>query len=65
MRRLGKIVGVGLLGLVVTGMILWGMGVLYYSQLPTPLRGGLAAAFGLAAVPLESSLERVCPRLRV
>ena len=48
MRRLGKIFWVGLLGLVVTGMTLWGMGALYYSPLPTPLREGLAAAFGLA-----------------
>jgi hypothetical protein len=48
MRRLGKLFGVGLLGLVVTGMTLWGMGALYHSPLPTPLREGLAAAFGLA-----------------
>jgi hypothetical protein len=48
MRRIGKLCGVGLLGLVVTGMTLWGMGALYYSPLPAPLRGGLAATFGLA-----------------
>ena len=48
MRRIGKLFGVGLLGLVVTGMTLWGMGALYYAPLPTPLRGVLAAAFGLA-----------------
>src|SRR4030095_7367048 len=48
MRRMCKVLGVGLLGLVVTGMTLWGMGALYYSPLPTPLREGLAAAFGLA-----------------
>ena len=48
MRRLGKVIGVGLLGLVVTGMTLWGVGALYYSPLPTPLHGGLAATFGLA-----------------
>jgi hypothetical protein len=29
MRRLGKGCGIGLLGIVVTGMTLWGMGVLY------------------------------------
>jgi hypothetical protein len=48
MRRLGKGVGVGLLGLVVTGMTLWGMGALYYAPRPTPLGSVLAAAFGLA-----------------
>ena len=48
MRRLGKIFRVGLLGMVVAGMTLWGMGALYYSPLPTPFREGLAAAFGLA-----------------
>jgi Domain of unknown function (DUF4105) len=48
MRRLGKVFGVGLLGLVVTGMTVWGMGALYYSPLPALLRGVLAAAFGLA-----------------
>jgi hypothetical protein len=30
MPRLGKILGVGLLGLVVTGMTLWGMGALLF-----------------------------------
>jgi hypothetical protein len=39
---------VGLLGLVVTGMTVWGMGALSYSALPAPLRGGLAATLGLA-----------------
>ena len=48
MRRLGKIVGVGLLGLVVTSMTLWGMGALYYCSLTAPLRSVLAATFGLA-----------------
>jgi hypothetical protein len=48
MRRMGKLCGVGLLGLVVTGMPLWGMGALSYAPLPTPLRGVLAVAFGLA-----------------
>ena len=42
MRRLGKVFWVGLLGLVVTGMTLWGMGALYYSPLPTLLRSVLA-----------------------
>ena len=37
MRRLGKGVGVGLLGLAVPGMTLWGMGALYYSALPALL----------------------------
>lgn len=48
MRRLGKLFGVGLLGLVVTDMTVWGMGALYYSALPTLLRSVLAATFGLA-----------------
>lgn len=48
MRRIGKILGVGLLGMAVTGMTLWGMGALYYSELPALLRSVLAAAFGLA-----------------
>jgi len=62
MRCMGKVVGVGLLGLVVTGMTLWGMGALYYSPLPTPFREGLAAAFGLAtAGALVSALA--CKRL--
>ena len=42
MRRLGKGVGVGLLGLVVTGMTVWGMGALSYSALPAPLHSVLA-----------------------
>jgi hypothetical protein len=50
MRRLGKVVGVGLLGIVVTGMTVWGMGALYYSALPVLLRGVLAVTFGLATV---------------
>jgi hypothetical protein len=37
-----------LLGIVVTGMTLWGMGALYYSPLPALLRSVLAATFGLA-----------------
>jgi hypothetical protein len=48
MRRLGKVCGVGLLGLVVMVMALWGMGALYYSALPTLFRSMLAATFGLA-----------------
>src|SRR5215813_2342386 len=48
MRRLGKWLGVLLLGAVVTGMTLWGMGALYYSPLPTLLRQLLALTFGLA-----------------
>src|SRR5215831_17161433 len=48
MRRIGKGCGVGLLGIIVTGMTLWGMGALYYAPLPTPVGSVLAAAFGLA-----------------
>jgi hypothetical protein len=48
MRRLGKWFGVLLLSAVVTGMTVWGMGALYYSPLPTLLRGLLATTFGLA-----------------
>src|SRR5262249_61593019 len=48
MRRIGKVCGVGLLGIIVTGMTLWGMGALYYSPLPTPLGSVLAVTFGLA-----------------
>ena len=48
MRRMGKVLGVGLLGIVVTGMAVWGMGALYYSALPALLRSVLAATFGLA-----------------
>ena len=42
MRRRGKLFGVGLLGLVVTGMTVWGMGALSSSGLPAPLRSVLA-----------------------
>jgi hypothetical protein len=48
MRRLGKVFGVVLLGIVVTDMTVWGMGALYYSPFPTPLGGVLAVMFGLA-----------------
>ena len=48
MHRIGKVCGVVLLGIIVTGMTLWGVGALSYSPLPTPFREGLAAAFGLA-----------------
>src|SRR5262249_16504964 len=48
MRRLGKVCGVGLLGMIVTGMTLWGMGALYYSPLPMPFGSVLAVAFGVA-----------------
>jgi len=48
MRRLGKLFGVGLLGIIVTGMTLWGVGALSYAPLPAPLGHGLAAALGLA-----------------
>jgi hypothetical protein len=48
MRRIGKWLGVLLLGAVVTGMTVWGMGALYYSPLPTLLRELLAMTFGLA-----------------
>ena len=42
MRRRGKLFGVGLLGLVVTGMTVWGMGALSSSGLPAPLHSVLA-----------------------
>ena len=48
MRRMGKLCGVGLLGIIVTGMTLWGVGALSYSPLPAPLGSVLAAVFGLA-----------------
>ena len=44
----GKGVGVGLLGLVVTGMPRWGMGALSCAALPALLHSVLAVAFGLA-----------------
>jgi hypothetical protein len=46
----GKVFGVGLLGIVVTGMTVWGMGALYYSELSALLRNVLAMTFGLATV---------------
>lgn len=58
MRRLGKVIGIGLLAIVVTAMTIWGMGALYYSPLPTPLRGGLATTFGLATVGAFLGLPR-------
>jgi hypothetical protein len=58
MRRLGKVFGVGLLGLVVMVMTLWGMGALYYSALPALLRSVLAAAFGLLTVAAFLVLPR-------
>jgi hypothetical protein len=45
---MGKLLVVGLRGLVVTDMTLWGMGALYYSPLPAPLHSVLAAVCGLA-----------------
>ena len=62
MRRLGKILWVGLLGLVVTGMTLWGMGVLSYAPPPTPFREGLAATFGLAPAGRFWACRTACPR---
>jgi hypothetical protein len=47
MQRLGKVCRVGLLGIIVTGMTLWGMGALSYAPLPTPVGSVLAAVFGL------------------
>jgi hypothetical protein len=54
---MAKLVGVGLLGIIVTGMTLWGVGVLSYSPLSTPLRGWLAAAFGLATAAVFLGLS--------
>ena len=48
MRRRGKRFGVGLLGLVVIGMPVWGMGALSSSALPALLRRVRATTFGLA-----------------
>lgn len=48
MRRIGKVCGVGLLGVIVTSMTLWGLGALAYAPLPAPLGSVLAAVFGLA-----------------
>jgi hypothetical protein len=48
MRRIGKVCGGLLLGVVVLGMTVWGIGALYYSPLPPLLRQLLALAFGLA-----------------
>ena len=48
MRRLGRVCGCLLLGVIVAGLTLWGMGALYYSPLPTLLRQLLALTFGLA-----------------
>ena len=48
MRRRGNLCGVGLLGLVVIGMTVWGMGALSSSGLPALLRRVLATTFGLA-----------------
>jgi hypothetical protein len=50
MRCLGKWLSGLLLGLVVTGMTLWGMGTLYYGLPATPLGSILAIAFGLATL---------------
>ena len=47
MRRLGKGAGVGLLGLVVIGMTVWGMGASVPSGLPALLRRVLATTFEL------------------
>jgi hypothetical protein len=48
MRWLGKVCGVLLLGVIVTGMTVWAMGALYYAPLPPSLCGPLALTYGLA-----------------
>ena len=58
MRRLGKVCGGLLLGVVVTGMTVWGMGALYYSPLPTFLRLLLPLMFGLATAGAFLSLPQ-------
>jgi Domain of unknown function (DUF4105) len=63
MRRIGKGFGGLLLGVVVTGMTLWGMGALYYSPLPMLLRQILALAFGLATAGAFLSLPHRCRTL--
>jgi hypothetical protein len=58
MRRLGKVCGGLLLGVVVTGMTVWAMGALYYAPLPPRLRGPLAVTFGLATAGAFLGLPR-------
>ena len=58
MRRLGKWLGGLLLGLVVTGMTLWGMGALYYGVPTAPFGSILAIAFGLAILAAFLVLPR-------
>lgn len=58
MRHMRKIVGVLLLGAVVTGMTLWAMGALYYMPLLPRLRGLLALAFGAATAVAFLGLPR-------
>jgi Domain of unknown function (DUF4105) len=58
MQRLGKWLGGLLLGLIVTGMTLWGMGALYYDVPATPLGSILAIAFGLATLAAFLVLPR-------
>ena len=61
MRRLGKGVGVGLLGLVVTGMTVWGMGALSYLHSAALLRSVLATTFGLMHRISRSASVLACP----
>ena len=58
MQRLGKWLGGLLLGLVVTGMTLWGMGALYYGVPTAPFGSILAIAFGLATLAAFLVLPR-------
>jgi hypothetical protein len=53
-----KIIGVFLLGAVVTGMTLWAMGALYYMPLLPRLRGLLAVTFGVATAVAFLGLPR-------
>jgi hypothetical protein len=61
MRRRGNLFGVGLLGLVVIGMPVWGMGALSYSALPALLRRVLATTFGLMHRISRSASVLACP----
>jgi hypothetical protein len=61
MRRRGNLFGVGLLGLVVIGMTVWGMGALSSSRLPALLRRVLATTFGLMHRISRSASVLACP----
>ena len=48
MRRIGRLFGIALIALLVTGMTAWSVLAIYYSDLPgESLRGVLASVFGV------------------